>query len=214
MVSQANQVAIVIVDNLVGNRQHVSSQPLLVSPNVSIALPFPCPSSFAHPPPSRFAACPSSPSWRPFSCVDPRGIICLSVAPSQLGSCDSTHLAAHRLANSSSQGALPISLPLVRPTIDPVLCQLAPRPTADQLVPRSSPHGEGLAHSTRQRAVVGRAPRHWARGVGRAGRPWDEEPAGTRQGQWSDELEGGRCGEHLGWRSSRAGGRPDGSSRS
>ena len=145
MVSQANQVAIVIVDNLVGNRQHVSSQPLLVSPNVSIALPFPCPSSFAHPPPSRFAACPSSPSWRPFSCVDPRGIICLSVAPSQLGSCDSTHLAAHRLANSSSQGALPISLPLVRPTIDPVLCQLAPRPTADQLVPRPSPYGEGLA---------------------------------------------------------------------
>ena len=51
-------------------------------------------------------------------------------------------------------------------------------------------------------------------GVGRAGRPWDEEPAGTRQGQWSDELEGGRWGEHLGWRSSRAGGRPDGSSRS
>jgi len=69
-------------------------------------------------------------------------------------------------------------------------------------------------HSTRQRAVVGRAPRHGARGVGRAGRPWDEEPAGTRQGQWSDELEGGRWGEHLGWRSSRAGGRPDGSSRS
>jgi len=37
--------------------------------------------------------------------------VCLSAAPSQLGSCDSTHLVAHRLANSSNQGALPISLP-------------------------------------------------------------------------------------------------------
>ena len=88
---------------------------------------------------------------------------------------------------------------------------------------RGEPRGKGQEgqtereHSTiRQRAVVGRASRHGARGVRRAGRPWDEEPAGTRQGHWSDELGGGRWGEHLklGWRGSRAGGRPDGSSRS
>ena len=65
--------------------------------------------------------------------------VCLSAAPSQLGSCDSTHLVVHRLANSSSQGALPISLPLDRPTIDPALCQLAPHPTAEQLAPRPAP---------------------------------------------------------------------------